>query len=65
MFGLWNFRQAEWKTKSCSNERVRPANVSDMAEARPVLLKTDFEITKIKDSHRSPSKRSEIPKGLQ
>jgi hypothetical protein len=36
-----------------------------MAEARPVLLKIDLEIIKINDSHRTPSKRSEIPQGLQ
>ena len=36
-----------------------------MAEARPVLLEIDLEIINIKDSHRSPSKRIEIPKGLQ
>jgi hypothetical protein len=50
---------------SCADERVRSADVSDMAEACPVLFKIDLEIIKIKDSHRTPSKRSEIPQGLQ
>ena len=62
---MWNYSSGWIENLSCADERVRQADVSDMAEARPVLLEIDLEIINIKDSHRSPSKRIEIPKGLQ
>jgi hypothetical protein len=58
---MWSYSSGWIENLSCADERVRPANVSDMAEARLVLLKIGLEIIKIKDSRRSPSKRSEIP----